>query len=56
LSPGIGGGELAPGEGNERFWQFAVDLRSPGVKLEQIDAALEVEASNGRSPKDARRK
>jgi hypothetical protein len=40
-----------PGEGNERFWQFAVELRSAGMNLEQIKATLEAEAANGRSPK-----
>jgi hypothetical protein len=40
-----------PEEGNGRFWQFAVELRSAGMNPDQIEATLEVEAIHGRTPK-----
>lgn len=40
-----------PGEGNTRFFQFAVDLRGAGLCLIEIEATLRAEANFGRSPK-----
>jgi hypothetical protein len=39
-----------PGEGNARFFNYAVSLRSAGMPLEQIEQKLREEAQYGRSP------
>ena len=43
-----------PGEGGRRFFQFAVDLRSAGMALGQIERQLEREADFGRSANERR--
>jgi hypothetical protein len=40
----------SPGEGNERFFNFALDLRSAGMSLPDVEMMLRMEASYGRSP------
>jgi hypothetical protein len=39
-----------PGEGNARFWFYAVALRSAGMSSEQIEQTLQIESANARSP------
>jgi len=39
-----------PGEGGMRFFNFALDLRSTGMSLHEIEAMLSSEAPYGRSP------
>jgi hypothetical protein len=39
-----------PGEGNARFWHFALALRSAGMTLNEIEATLQEESVHGRSP------
>jgi hypothetical protein len=39
-----------PGEGNERFWNFAMTLRSARMTHRQIEQTLQVESLNARSP------
>lgn len=39
-----------PGEGNARFWTYAVTLRATGMDLKQIEIQLRTESVNGRSP------
>jgi len=38
------------GEGDARFWTYALALRWAGMGFEQIEQTLQVEAINGRSP------
>lgn len=45
---------LHEGEGNERFWNYAVELRRAGMHLPGIEAKLHDEAPHGRSPKERR--
>jgi hypothetical protein len=45
---------LFPGEGNARFWQFALALGRAGRNLNQIQSTLQAEAQFGRSPKKRR--
>ena len=39
-----------PGEGNARFFDFALSLKSAGMPLEQIEQTLREEAHFGRTP------
>ena len=41
-----------PGEGNPRFFDLALQLRSAGMDHYDIKATLDLEAANGRSPKE----
>jgi hypothetical protein len=41
-----------PEEGNDRFWEFAVDLRSAGMNVDQIKAVLTEEYRQARTPKE----
>ena len=43
-----------PGEGGQRFFHFALDLRSAGMQLWQIELRLHEEAKYGRSPSERR--
>lgn len=43
-----------PGEGSQRFFNFALDLRSAGMHLSEIEAKLRQEADHGRSPNERR--
>ena len=43
-----------PGEGNERFWNYASALRSAGLSLDQIEQTLQAEAIYGRNPSERR--
>ena len=43
-----------PGEGNSRFFVYAVALRTAGMSLPEIEAELIEEAPFGRSPKERR--
>src|SRR3974390_323737 len=40
-----------PGEGNFRFFNYALALRAAGMNLAEIENKLESEAEHGRSPK-----
>ena len=42
------------GEGDVRFWQLAVDLRSAGMSIDEIEHKLQEEAQYGRSPTERR--
>jgi hypothetical protein len=41
-----------PGEGNDRFFNYATSLRSAGMSLEQIELTLRDNAEDGNSPKE----
>jgi hypothetical protein len=41
-----------PGEGNDRFFNFAISLRSAGMPLEQIEMTMRENAEDGNSPKE----
>jgi len=41
-----------PGEGNDRFFNYAVSLRSAGISLNDIELKLRDEATFGNSPKE----
>jgi hypothetical protein len=41
-----------PGEGNDRFWNFALALRSAGMSDDRIQSELNSEYMYGRSPKE----
>ena len=43
-----------PGEGNARFFQYALALRSAGISLNDIEQKLRDEAGFGRSPGERR--
>jgi hypothetical protein len=43
-----------PGEGNARFFQYALALRSAGISLNDIEQKLRDEAEFGRSPGERR--
>ena len=43
-----------PQQGNDRFFEFALDLRRAGMNVTEIEATLRMEALNGRSPKERR--
>jgi len=43
-----------PGEGNDRFWNYAVALRSAGMNSEQIEQTLQLESSYARNPWERR--
>ena len=43
-----------PGKGNDMFFQLAVDLRSAGMSLNEIEYTLIDEAKHGRSPSERR--
>ena len=43
-----------PGEGNRRFFVYAVALRTAGMSLPDIESKLVEEAQFGRSPKERR--
>jgi hypothetical protein len=43
-----------PGEGNDRFFRFALDLRSTGMSLFEIESMLRMEAAYGRSSDERR--
>jgi hypothetical protein len=44
-----------PGEGNSRFFDYALELRRAGMSLTEIEAKLHEQASFGRSPVKRRR-
>ena len=41
-----------PGEGNARFFNFAVSLRSAGMPLDQIEMTMRENVEDGNSPKE----
>ena len=43
-----------PGEGNERFWDYALALRSAGMNPEQIEQTLQAETKYARNPPERR--
>jgi hypothetical protein len=45
---------LHEGEGNDRFWTYAVKLRTGGMSLNQIEAKLYEEAQYAKHPKERR--
>jgi hypothetical protein len=42
------------GEGNDRFWQYALQLRSAGMSIDEIERKLDEEARYGGSPDERR--
>lgn len=42
------------GEGNDRFWNYALQLRKAGMRHSEIEAKLTVEAQHGRNAKERR--
>jgi hypothetical protein len=44
-----------PGEGNTRFFRYALELRRAGLSLTEIQAKLNEEVRHGRSPNDRQR-
>ena len=45
-----------PGEGNARFFNFAVSLRSAGMPLDQIEMTMRENVEDGNSPKERKDK
>jgi hypothetical protein len=41
-----------PGEGNDRFFNYAISLRSAGMSLEQIEMTMRENVEDGNSPKE----
>ena len=46
------GARAHPGEGNDRFFKLAIELRSAGMDMFEIETTLRSEAPYGRSPRE----